>query len=59
MYLSYDKYSNFGNDDAAFGHLNSYNQIMQVYFSDFNYTVTKRGGSNFDLWNVSVTLEEA
>ena len=59
MYLSYDKYSNFGNNDAAFAHLNSYNQIMQVYFSDFNYTVTKRGGSNFDLWNVSVTLEEA
>jgi hypothetical protein len=59
MYLSYDKYSNFGNDDAAFAHLNSYSQIMQVYFSDFNYTVTKRGGSNFDLWNVSVTLEEA
>jgi hypothetical protein len=59
MYLSYDKYSNFGNNDAAFGHLSSYNQIVQVYFSDFSYTVTKRGGSNFDLWNVSVTLEEA
>jgi hypothetical protein len=59
MYLAYDKYTNFGNNDAAYSHLGQYNQIMQVYFSDFNYTVTKRGGSNFDLWNVSVTLEEA
>ena len=59
MYLAYDKYTNFGTNDAAYSHLGKYNQIMQVYFSDFNYTVTKRGGSNFDLWNVSVTLEEA
>jgi len=63
MYLAYDKYSNFSptseDSNAAYKHLSSYNQIMQVYFSDFNYTVTKRGGSNFDLWNVSVTLEEA
>ena len=58
IYLAYDKYSNFGKDDAAYGHLSQYNQIMQVYFADFNYTVTKRGGSNHDLWNISVTLEE-
>jgi hypothetical protein len=58
MYLAYDKYSNFGKDDAAFGHLAQYNQIIQVYFADFSYTVTKRGGSNHDLWNISVTLEE-
>lgn len=58
MYLAYDKYSNFGDDNAAFGNLNKYNEIIQVYFSDFNYSVVKRGGSNFDLWNISVTLEE-
>ena len=58
MYLAYDKYSNFGKDDAAYGHLAQYNQIIQVYFADFSYTVTKRGGSNHDLWNISVTLEE-
>jgi hypothetical protein len=58
IYLAYDKYTNFGTTDAAFGHLGSYNQIIQVYFADFNYSVTKRGGNNFDLWNVSVTLEE-
>jgi hypothetical protein len=58
MFLSYDKYANFGKDAAAYDHLNQYNQIMQVYFADFNYTVVKRGGSNFDFWNISVTLEE-
>ena len=58
MYLAYDKYSNFGSDNAAFDHLLQYNQIIQVYVADFNYSVVKRGGSNFDFWNISVTLEE-
>jgi hypothetical protein len=58
MYLAYDKYSNFGDDNEAFGHLAQYNQIVQVYFADFNYSIVKRGGNNFDLWNISVTLEE-
>jgi hypothetical protein len=58
MYLAYDKYSNFGKDNAAYGHLAQYNQIMQVYIADFNYSVVKRGGSNHDLWNISVSLEE-
>ena len=58
MFLAYDKYNNFGNDTAAFGHLQQYNQIMQVYITDFSYSVSKRGGSNFDFWNITVTLEE-
>jgi hypothetical protein len=58
MYLAYDKYTNFGNDDLAFSHLTQYTQIMQVYITDFSYTVVARGGSNHDLWNISVTLEE-
>jgi len=58
MFLAYDKYKNFGDDDAAFNNLGKYNQVIEVYFSDFNYSVTKRGGSNHDLWNISVMLEE-
>jgi hypothetical protein len=58
MFLAYDKYSNFGKEDADYGHLAQYNQIMQVYITDFNYSVVKRGGSNHDLWNISVSLEE-
>jgi hypothetical protein len=58
VYLAYDKYSNFGKDSKAYGHLAQYNQLIQMYFSDFNYSVVKRGNSNFDFWNISVTLEE-
>lgn len=56
--LSYDKYLNFGTDDNARNHLSEYSQAIQMYISDFKYTVVKRGGTNFDMWDVSVTLEE-
>ena len=57
MYLAYDKYSNFSGG-TQFSNLNKYNQIIEVYFADFNYSVVKRGATNHDLWNISVTLEE-
>jgi len=43
MFLAYDKYNNFGNDNAAYGHLNQYNEIVEVYISKFDYTISKRG----------------
>ena len=58
MFLAYDKYSNFENTEDPYDHLHQYNQVIQVYISDFNYTVVKRGATNHDLWNISVTLEE-
>lgn len=58
VYLAYDKYSNFGKDSEAYAHLPQYNQLIQMYFTDFNYSVVKRGGNNFDFWNITVTLEE-
>jgi len=58
VYLAYDKYNNFGTDEEAYGNLQKYNQVVEVFFSDFQYSVVKRGGSNYDFWNVSVTLEE-
>jgi hypothetical protein len=58
MYLAYDKYTNLDGQDYKYDGLNRYNQIIQVYFSDFNYSVVKRGATNHDLWNISVTLEE-
>ena len=64
MFLSYDKYSNFGKDASAYTHLAQYNEVVEVYFSDFSYDVVKRGGSasngrnGYDFWNVSVNLEE-
>jgi hypothetical protein len=56
--LSYDKYSEFGNDNEARQHLNEYSQALQMYIADFDYSVVKRGANNFDMWDVSVTLEE-
>ena len=59
MFLAYDKYNNFGKTEEDMDHLIEYNQIVEVYFSNFTYDVVKRGRDNHDLWNVSVTLEEA
>ena len=58
MYLAYDKYTNLDGQAYEYTGLNRYNQIIEVYFADFNYSVVKRGATNHDLWNISVTLEE-
>lgn len=58
VFLSYDKYSNFGKDAEDFAKLGRYSQIMQMYIADFNYSVQKRGANNYDFWNISVALEE-
>jgi hypothetical protein len=58
MILAYDNYRNFPDDSQQFEQLDQYNEILEVYFSDFNYSVVKRGGNNHDLWNVSVSLEQ-
>lgn len=58
VYLAYDKHSVFGNNDSAYTHLTQYNQLIEMYISDLSYSVVKRGGSNHDFWNISVTLEE-
>lgn len=59
VFLSYDKYSNFGKNAENFDNLNKYSQAIEMYISSFTYSVVKRGGTNYDFWNVSVTLEEA
>lgn len=59
VYLAYDNYPQFGNEESSYQNLNKYSEIVEVFFSDFNYSIVKRGGTNFDLWNVSLTLEEA
>jgi hypothetical protein len=56
VFLSYDKPQNFNTD--KYNHIDQYSEIIQMYVSDFSYTVEKRGSRNMDFWNVSVTLEE-
>lgn len=64
VFLAYDKYNNAGFKvgdeitDESFTHLGVYNDIRLMYFSSFDYSIKKRGGTNFDFWTVSVTLEE-
>lgn len=58
VFLAYDKFTNYGRDGLeAYKHLDQYNEVVEMYISDFSYTVEKRGGI-YDLWNVSISLEE-
>lgn len=63
VYLAYDKYSNMTMggqvQDTSFDYLGTYNDVKLMFFSSFEYSVQKRGSTNHDLWNVSLTLEEA
>ena len=58
VYLAYDNYANFGKDEASYQNLAIYNEVIEMFFSDFSYSVQRRGSSNFDFWNISVTMEE-
>ena len=61
MFLSYDKYTNFAqqNDATPYNNLAKYSQVVEVFFADFKYSIQKRGGTNFDFWNISFSVEEA
>lgn len=61
VYLAYDKNTNFKdpiNPDTQYERLAEYNQIIQMYISNFSYSVVKRGTSTYDFWDISVSLEE-
>jgi hypothetical protein len=58
VYLAYDKHNVYGSSTEAFKQLAKYNQVVEMYISDFSYSVVKRGANNHDLWNVQVSLEE-
>jgi hypothetical protein len=64
VYLGYDKFNNdsfkVAGDvkDESFNYLGVYNDVRMMYFAGFDYTIEKRGGTNFDFWTVNVSLEE-
>jgi hypothetical protein len=58
VYLAYDKYTNFSQTNP-YNRLDRYNQVIEVFFSNFKYSVTKRGATNHDYWNITLSLEEA
>jgi hypothetical protein len=55
-FLSYDKPQSF--TVGKYTSLNKYSEVLEVFFSDFSYNVVKRGGSNHDLWDISISIEE-
>lgn len=64
VYLAYDKYNSFGSVSAGednpdiYLNLPKYNQVVEMFFSDFSYSVVKRPSNTFDFWNISLSLEE-
>jgi len=62
VYLAYDNHPAFGDDVTSYAHMKQYSQVIEMYISDFNYSIEKRGGTtqnSYDFWNISLTLEEA
>jgi hypothetical protein len=57
VFLTYDRKGIFKGTPEPYDHLGQYNQLIEMFITDFSYTVEKRG-PNFDYWNVSVNLEE-
>jgi hypothetical protein len=57
VFLAYDRKGIFKGTADPYNHLGQYNQLIEMFISDFSYSVEKRG-SNFDYWNVSISLEE-
>lgn len=57
VFLAYDRKGIFKGTPEPYDHLQQYNQLIEMFISDFSYSVEKRG-TKFDYWNVSVSLEE-
>ena len=58
-YIAYDNRPLFGTTDAAYNSLQRYQEVVEVFIADFSFNISKRSHTNYDLWNVSMSLEEA
>lgn len=57
VFLSYDNFAQYRNNQYALNHMEQYSDRKLMYFSSFNYSVVRRG--IYDMWDISVSLEEA
>lgn len=57
VFLAYDRFDNAAGADNQFEMNGNYLDRKKMFFSSFNYSVEKRG--LYDMWNISVSLEEA
>jgi hypothetical protein len=51
--LRFDKFST-----DKYNRFQQYNDVVEVLFSSFEFSVSRRGGNTHDFWNISVSLEE-
>lgn len=58
VFLGYDKLSGINTGETRYRNFKQYTQIAQMYISNFTYSIQKRSGSLYDMWNISVDLEE-
>lgn len=59
MFLAYDNPSAFSSASAyAIENLALYSDVLEVFFTAFDYKIMQRGQSNHDLWNISTSFEE-
>jgi len=56
VFLAYDKLTNFPSD--RYNKLSQYNEIIEVFFEDFQYDIVNRGRGTHDFWDISLSLEE-
>jgi hypothetical protein len=58
VFVAYDKL-NVNAGDTEYAKLGQYAEVLEMYITDFSWDVQKRGGTNYDMWDVSISLEEA
>jgi hypothetical protein len=58
VFVAYDKLD-VNNGDEQYAKLGQYSEVLEMYITDFSWNVQKRGGTNYDMWDVSISLEEA
>lgn len=59
VFLAYDNYKNFVGTNSVYNRLGIYNEVIEMFITDFSYSIVKRRADSHDLWDVSITLEEA
>jgi hypothetical protein len=58
VFVAYDKLK-VDSGDAEYAKLARYTEVLEMYITDFQWSVETRGANNFDMWNISISLEEA
>jgi hypothetical protein len=60
VFVAYDNYKELGlyTPNALSQSFQKYNEVLEMQITEFNFSIQKRGGSSYDLWDVSITLEE-